>query len=397
MCKISRLMSISVVALIFGVTVTLAQSSECDGTSAAASGKIKNPVPKRVHDFRYSYFWTSHGEPDAELRSLMRADQILIVTCPDGCPKLIDDFRRGGGIVLTYISIYKAPILGQVPDNDNVRRWQGGSPDGTSAAKNPFWKAVDLTNHPDWMLYNEPNKPRRPFEDANYLAGWYQTNPQSEAYRQAVRKGVEAIVTDGRFDGVLLDNFIDKRKPMLMFQGSYEPMDPKTDIDAFHSLARAIRATGNRVSKGHFWIVINGDGDAVQQEIADAIELESFVYSWAWPGSSMNDQEALKKLTDPCMLLARGGRWLIMPYFSFGTKDIGADGRRMKRLANQANAILSDMFSLAKPSLVGDFARRNWAKQSGGQDRLKDPPALRALKSQVPGDPAAAREVFDVR
>ncbi len=85
-----------------------------------------------------------------------------------------------------------------------------------------------------------------------------------------------------------------------------------------------------------------------------------------------------------------------LPYFGFGTANFAEDGRRMRRVTDEANAIFADMFTLARPGMISTFARRNWAKQSGGQDKLADPPALRALKSEVPGNPAAAREVYRV-
>lgn len=353
-------------------------------------------VPRRLQEIQTCYFWTPRSEPDADLRALIREDQMLMTACPDGCPELISDFNRAGGLVLLYVSTYKAPVIGEVPDNMNIRCWEGGSPDRYSISVNPYWQAVNLTDHPDWILYTEPGKPKRPFEDPNYMAGWYQTNPASEGYRNAVKRGIEAVTQDPRFNGIMYDNFLDFGRPSFALKdGRFETVEAKADLAAFSSLARSVRESGDHASREHFWIVINGETAEITQEIADAVEMESFVYSWAWPGSSMDDEQALKKLTAPCTLLARGGRWVPMPYFGFGTADIAEDGRRIRRLTDKANAIFSDMFTLARPGIVSTFARRNWAKQSS-QEKLADPPALRALKSEVPGDPVAAREVYRV-
>jgi hypothetical protein len=368
----------------------LAQNADPSAAKSDSKAGVGKSVPQRINEIHISYFWPPRSEPDHELRALIRENQLLVVACPDGCPKLIADFNRAGGLVLLYVSTYKAPVIKEVPDNMNVRVWEGGSPDRTSISANPYWQAVDLTNHPDWMLYAEPNKPRRPFEDPNYMAGWYQTNPSREEYRQAVVKGIEAVAKDPRFDGIMYDNFRDQGRPSAVLKnGRFERIDAETDRTAFRSLARLIRQTGDRASKKHFWIMINGEPSDVAQDIADAIALESFVYSWAWPGSSMDDQQALKRLTSPCTLLSRGGRWVAMAYFGFGTTEIGADGRRIRRITDQAHAIFSDMFTLARPAMVSTFARRNWQKQGG--DR-----APKALGSEVPGDSAAAREVYGV-
>ncbi len=359
-------------------------------------------VPKRINDIDICYLWPVRSEPDDELRALIREDQMLMVACPDGCPKLIADFKRKGGIVLLYISTYKAPLIEEVPDNLNIKVWEGGSPDRTSISLNPYWKTVNLTNHPDWILYYPDEQPRRPFEDPNYMAGWYQTNPSSKGYQEAVLKGIQAIVHDERFDGIMYDNFIDWGRPSKILQeGQFKTITADEDRNAFLSLAQLIRETGDRTSqevgKEHFWIVLNGEHPEIAHQIADVLELESFMYSWAWPGASMNDQEALKKLTTPCTLLKRGGRWMPMPYFGFSGNDIVEDAKRLYKIIKQTNAIFSDMFTLARPAMVSTFARRNWAKQSGGQDKLPDPPALKALRNEVTGNPIVAKEIYGIK
>ena len=51
------------------------------------------------------------------------------------------------------------------------------------------------------------------------------------------------------------------------------------------------------------------------------------------------------------------------------------------------------MFTIARSAVVSSLARRNWKKQSG-QEGLEDPPVLKALQNELPGDPDAAREVY---
>ena len=90
---------------------------------------VRNTVPARIKDIETCYFWTPRSEPDEELHSVIRADQMLLVASPDHCPELIAEFNRAGGLVLLYISTYKAPVFGEVPDGCNLRVWETGSPD----------------------------------------------------------------------------------------------------------------------------------------------------------------------------------------------------------------------------------------------------------------------------
>ncbi|MFH1614835.1 MAG: hypothetical protein ABIG61_07115 [Planctomycetota bacterium] len=355
-----------------------------------------NKVPERINDLQTCYFWYFGTEPDDELRSLIREDQMLVVGCPNSCPKLITDFNQAGGLVLLYISIYKAPIIEAVPDGWST--WQGGSPDRSSAQANPFWNAVQLGEHPDWILRNEQGQPSQPFEDPNYMPGWYQTTSLAKGYCEAVSIGIEAVASDRRFNGIMCDNFHpNSRHSTLLKNGEFQAADMKAHKKAFYSLARSIRQTGNNVANRYFWIVTNGGlvCDSTDQQISDAIIIESFIYSWAWPGSSMDDQQALDKLKSATMLSGRGGRLIALPYFGFSGNNIIADARRVRRLTDQAGAIFSDMFTLARPAMVSTFARRNWEKQSG-QEGMQNPPALKALQNEVQGDCNVAKEVYRV-
>lgn len=348
------------------------------------------PVPARINYIQTGYAWYWGCEPDEELRPLFREDQLLLVACPEACPKLVADFNRGGGLVLTYISTYKAPILGEIPDGWN--KWEGGSPARSWAKENPFWKAVDLTGHPDWILYGGDELPRRPFNYPTYMPGWNQVNPLSEGYCQAVRQGIEAVAADPRFDGVFYDNFYGHAGNVgpikILKNNKFQSVNLKDLDKAMNELAWSIRRTGDKAQDSYFWIVLNGEKSETAQQIADIISLESFIYSWA-ETVKMDDEQALAKLREEKILLGRGGRVMPMPYFGFSGNNIADDARRIRRLTDQANAIFSDLMTLARPEIVSVFARRN-KEQGGGEE------ALKTLKNEVPGDIEAARKVYRV-
>lgn len=357
-----------------------------------AQPRISTPIPDRINDIQTGYAWYRGCEPDEELRSLFREDQLLLVTCPDACPKLVADFNRGGGLVVPYVSTYKAPVLGEVPDGWN--KWEGGSPAWSWAQVNPFWQAVDLTGHPDWILYVDEGQPRRPFDYPTYMPGWYQTNPLAEGYCRAVLWGIEALAADPRFDGIFYDNFYCHEgcgsvlPTKILKDNEAQTVDARVYEKAIDDLAWSIRRTGDNATDGHFWMVLNGVRNEVAQQIADILMIESFLYSWAWT-RDWDDQQALDKLMEPVTLRRRGGRVMPMPYFGFSGSNIADDARRVRRLTDQANAIFSDLLTLARPELVSVFARRN-TEQGGGKK------ALEALKNEVPGDIETAREVYRV-
>ena len=362
-------------------------------------------VPERIKDIQTCYFWPCRCEPDDQLRPLIREDQMVMIVSPHACPKLIADFRRAGGLVLLYTSTYKAPSIKEVPDGFNLERWETGSPDYTSLQDHPFYQAVNLEGHPDWILYTQDGQPRRPFDDPGYMTGWYQITALSKGYAEAAVRGIRAVAADSRFDGIFYDNFGPTNEPsQILKNGKLEVADIDGHRKRFYELARAIREAGNEVSDEHFWIHINNGGLAYTQtgqEIADFIEMESFAYSWSHPGTTMDDEEALEKLTANRTLKERGGKVIPMPYFGFSGNNIAEDARRIKRLTNQTDAVFSDMFTLANPKFISSFAQKNW-KQSWANVKLQkekglseeDLPAYQAFKNEVPGDLEAAREIY---
>ena len=221
------------------------------------------------------------------------------------------------------------------------------------------------------------------------MPGWYQTAPLAEGYRHAVLRGIRAVLADPRFDGVFCDNFSNVRYPSTILKnGQPQTVDTHAIEEAFDDLARSIRQTADDAGDGHFWIVTNGVINEVSEQIADVVMIESFIYSWART-ENLDDQQALDKLLRPKTLRNRGGRVMPMCYFGFSGNDIAQDARRIRRLTDQANAIFSDLLSLARPGIIASFARRN-LKQGNGEI------ALKTLQNEVPGDLEAAREIYRV-
>lgn len=349
-------------------------------------------VPSRVNDIQMCYFWYHGDEPDAELLSVTRKDQMLVITCPESCPKLVEEFKRSGGLVLVYISIYKAPVIAEVPDDK--RQWEGGSPFRSSLEKNPFWAQVDLAGHPDWILRNDRGQARRPFEAPLYMPGWYQTTALAEGYGEAVCRGIEALVRDGRFNGIFLDNVHPSTLPSTVLREEHlQPVAMEAHERTFYELVQKMRETGDKASSNHFWIQANGSRHEVAQNIADCMLLESFMYSWAWTEPSLDDAQADALLNSFAILRQRGGRPIVLPYLGFSGHDIAEDARRVRKIADRANAIFSDFYTLVRPEVVAPNARR-CVKTQRPEDPYYYPLAQQALANQSAGNINAAREIY---
>ncbi len=358
-------------------------------------------VPSRLREIDICYFWFQTGEPEAALRRLFRADQMLVVSCPEACPQLLADFGRGGGLRLLYISIYKAPLLAQLPPD--APGWKGGSPARASAEQNPFWRQVNLQGHPEWILYGAAGQPRRPFDDPNYMPGWQRTAPSVAHYQEAVARGIQAVAQDGRFDGVYLDNFIPGRcgqaLPWLVLDdtGHYKNCPVEVYTEAFYDLTRHLRQRGQSASPAgkYFWLVINGECDPRAQALADSLVIESFMFSWAWPGSRLTDAAALEKLGQFESLRARGGRPTVLCYFGFSGHPLRQDATRVRRVLQQGDAIFADMLTLARPALLSSFARANLKQSGHAGPPGPNHPAVAALAHELPGDLELAREMYN--
>ena len=349
-------------------------------------------VPARVKDLETCYFWYWGCEPGEHLMPLARGDQMLVVTCPESCPRLVERFTRDGGIVLLYVSVYKAPFIDDVPDD--LRRWEGGSPHRSSLLENPYWRGLDLAGHPDWMLRDGDGEPRRPFEAPFYMNGWQQTTALSESYRDAVCHSITEVVRDGRFSGVFVDNVhVNELPSTIEIDGQLRPADMDAHGRAFYELIAAMARTGREASDDYFWVQTNGTGHETIQRVADVMLFESFMYSWAWPRPLMTNEEAVACLNSLPALHERGGRSIALSYFGFSGSDIAEDARRVRRICDEAGAIFADFFSLADTETIAAGARRYVGLQKPGE-AAHYPDAAEALANLRPGDPDAAREVY---
>lgn len=160
-------------------------------------------------EFCGSYY--SMEIPTEEQKRQLSLFPFIIWAYPFTLEESVREFQKKGIKVLVYISLYKAVSLkeaSEVKETSEVRsslKIYRGGPFYSECMKNPFWRATNLDNHPEWKLINEKGEFQKPFRNPNYLKGWYQVCRDVPGYKEAVLKGVKDLLDWGA-DGVFVDN-----------------------------------------------------------------------------------------------------------------------------------------------------------------------------------------------
>ena len=185
-----------------------------------------------------------------------------------------DEAHRWGIKVMPYVSLYKVIDTRLDP----------------GYLKEPFWKEVDLAQHPTWALFRPDGKVRLPFDDPEYPKGIFQSCCNQAGIADAYVRGVENVLAAGN-DGVFVDNvhpFPRCHGPEL---GLHQHLDPAQDNTAMYKAAlmrvfQAVKAHGPA-----FMVMLNSGGPShAYAAHGDSLMWESFVFRW--PVSTWKDDLA---------------------------------------------------------------------------------------------------------
>ena len=155
------------------VLLTIAMSS-----SACAEDKRWN-----MADERYSCYTS-----DMTLQELASGG-VTVVSHTPATKEYCDEAHKWGLKVCPYVSLYKVIDSTKGPD----------------LLREPFWKEVDASQHPEWYLRREDGEIRRPFEEPNYPAPYQQSCCNHQNLVEAYERGVRNVMAIGA-DGVFVDN-----------------------------------------------------------------------------------------------------------------------------------------------------------------------------------------------
>ncbi len=172
--------------------------------------------------------------------------------------------HRWGLRIMPYVSLYKVVDSSESP----------------GFRTQPFWREIDLVEHPDWVLIREDGERRLPFDDPDYPAGIYQSCCNQPGIAEAYVRGVENVLATGA-DGVFVDNVHPYPKCYGPELGIHRHLFPDLDNTEMYRRAlmdvyRAVKAHGAR-----FAVMLNSGGPRHEYVgYGDTLMWESFVFRW---------------------------------------------------------------------------------------------------------------------
>ncbi len=111
---------------------------------------------------------------------------------PEQVKAFLNEAHQYGIKVIPYVSLYKVIDSHEVKDTFHTK-------------DHPFWKELDLVDHPEWALIDENGNIRRPFNSAGYRSGVQQSCTNVAGLAEAYVRGVKNLMEMG-CDGVFVDN-----------------------------------------------------------------------------------------------------------------------------------------------------------------------------------------------
>jgi len=229
--------------------------------------------------------------------------------------KWVEEFHKLGIPSIAYVSFYKAPNIPQVEDR---RKWEGGSPGLEECKKNPFWQAVDLSKHPEWMLIAQDGSVRRPFDNPDYPPGWEQVCTNVEGYTEAVLEGVKGIMEMG-FDGLFIDNV----HPSSCFgteHSKHKHLYPdKDNAETYKMLLAQVRQVVKSYGADKVCALNSGGIRKEYGQYGDALMWESYIFGGS---KRRHDWNRIRQAADEWKSYIDGGKAILaLSYVSGETQE----------------------------------------------------------------------------
>ena len=205
--------------------------------------------------------------------------------------KWLEEFHKLGIRSIAYVSFYKAADIPKVEDR---RKWEGGSPGSEECMKNPFWQAVDLSDHPEWILIDEDGSLRRPFDNPDYPPGWYQVCTNVEGYAEAALEGVKGIMEMG-FDGLFIDNVHPSTCSAQKHRGHKHIHTDKSNKETYKMLLAQVRELVKSYGQDKVCVLNSGGLHKEYGQYGDALMWESYIFSG---GKRRHDWDHIRQAAD---------------------------------------------------------------------------------------------------
>jgi len=207
------------------------------------------------------YTCTTAGMTLAELQS---AGITLVSHVP--CTKgWMDEAAKYGIRGMPYISLYKVYDL-TAPRAD---------------AKHPFWGAVAMNDHPEWVYIGPDGRRARPFNNPFYPKCNWQSCTNTAGIADAYCRGAAGVIKAGA-GGVFIDNVLPARICYGPKFGIHQHLYPEHDnIHSFKIALGRVRDTVKGFGADRVVMLNVGTPWHRWQGFGDCIMLESFIYNVA--------------------------------------------------------------------------------------------------------------------
>ena len=192
----------------------------------------------------------------------MQSAGITLVSHVTYTREWMEQAARYGIRGLPYISLYKV---------------YDATAEGADKA-HPFWNAVDIAEHPEWVYIGADGKRQRPFGNEFYPKQWWQSCTNTAGMADAYVEGVQGVLDCGA-GGVFVDNVLPAVTCYGPKFGIHEHLYPdKDNIYSFKvalgRVGEALKARGPKTA-----MVINVGGWEPWVGFGDCMMLESFIYN----------------------------------------------------------------------------------------------------------------------
>lgn len=210
-------------------------------------------------DFRDEVY--TCGTQGMTLAELQSAGVTLISHVPY-TREWMDEAARYGIRGMPYISLYKV-----------YESAAGGDPNA------PFWRAVDIADHPEWVYIGVDGQRKRPFNNEFYPPMYWQSCTNTAGIAEAYAEGAAQILELGA-GGVFIDNVLPAATCYGPQTGVHEHLHPELDNIATFKLA--LQGVIDTVHGfGPDTVVMLNIGNPFERwaPFGDCIMLESFIYN----------------------------------------------------------------------------------------------------------------------
>lgn len=214
----------------------------------------------RAWDFRDEvYVFTTQKMTLAELRS---AGVTLVSHCPY-TREWMAEAARYGIRGMPYISLYKV--------------YNASAPGAEPS--HPFWGAVDMTKHPEWVYIGADGKRKRPFNNEFYSPLYWQSCTNTVGIAEAYAKGAAKVMELGA-GGVFIDNVLPAPTCYGPQFGLHQHLYPDlNNIESFKIALQRVADTVHSFGSGRVVMLNIGNPFESWMQYGDSIMLEGFIYN----------------------------------------------------------------------------------------------------------------------